>query len=247
MRINSKNIFFILVDPQTPGNIGAAARAIKTMGFRNLILVRPGDFKTQEALWMAHASEEILTNAHVYLSLEETISDKNFVVATTQRERGSHLPYFTPKELAKKIIPISLEHQVALVFGNEKSGLSNTDLAMCDAISTIPAHSNHTSLNLAQAVMVYSYELYNTAYQDLKTYSWKLAKHKDLHTLYQHLQMSLERVGFVPIDSWENFLLRFSRLLGRANAEVRDVRVWHKILKSFDNYIEQLEKKIKDK
>ncbi len=245
MRINSKNIFFILVDPQSPGNIGGAARAIKTMGFRNLNLVRPGDFKTQEALWMAHASEDILNNAHVYLSLEETISDKNFVVATTQRERGSHLPYFTPKELAKKVIPISLEHQVAIVFGNEKSGLSNSELAMCDAISTIPAHSNHPSLNLAQAVMVYSYELYNTAYRDLKTYSWKLAKHKDLQSLYQHLQMSLERVGFAPIDSWENFLLRFSRLLGRANVEVRDVRVWHKILKSFENYIEQLEKKIK--
>jgi TrmH family RNA methyltransferase len=243
MRINTKNISFVLVDPRTPGNIGAVARAIKTMGFQNLLLIRPGEYLTSEAYWMAHASEDVLEKARTYNTLEEAISQKNFVVATTQRERGFHLPYFTPKELAEKIIPISQDHQIAVIFGNEKSGLSNSELAMCDAVSTIPAYSQHPSLNLAQAVMVYSYEFYTVAYQDIKSYSWKLANHNDLDSLYKHLRTSLERVGFVPIDSWENFILRFSRLLGRANAEIRDVRVWHKILKSFDSYIDQLEKK----
>lgn len=242
MRINTKNIYFVLVDPRTPGNIGAVARAIKTMGFQNLLLIKPGEYLTPEAYWMAHASEDVLEKACTYNTLEEAISEKNFVVATTQRERGFHLPYFTPKELAEKIIPISQNHQIAVIFGNEKSGLSNSEIAMCDAVSTIPAYSQHPSLNLAQAVMVYSYEFYNVAYQDTKSYSWKLASHNDLNSLYKHLRTSLERAGFVPIDSWENFILRFSRLLGRANAEVRDVRVWHKILKSFDSYIDQLEK-----
>jgi TrmH family RNA methyltransferase len=242
MRIKAKNIYFVLVDPKTPGNIGAAARAVKTMGFQNLLLVRPADYLTSEAYLMAHASEDVLEKACIYPTLEEAISHKNFVVATTQRERGSHLPYFTPQELAQKIIPISQDHQIAIIFGNEKSGLSNSELAKCDAVSTIPAYSQHPSLNLAQAVMIYSYEFYNAAYQDIKGYSWKLANHNDLDSLYKHLRTSLERVGFVPIDSWENFILRFSRLLGRANAEIRDVRVWHKILKSFDSYIDQLEK-----
>jgi tRNA C32,U32 (ribose-2'-O)-methylase TrmJ len=95
--------------------------------------------------------------------------------------------------------------------------------------------------------MIYAYELHKSAYGDLKEYHWKIAKHSDLVSLYKHMRESLERVGFVPIDSWENFTMRFSRLMGRANMEIRDVRVWHKIFKSFDQYISKIEKKLKKK
>ncbi len=243
MRINAKNIYFILVEPQTPGNIGATARALKTMGFHNLVLVNPCDYDTPEARWMAHASEDILENTVVSDSLQKAVADMNFVAAATQRERGFHLPYFTPKTLSDKIIPISMENKVALVFGREQSGLSNDELGHCDVITTIPANTRHPSLNLSQAVMVYCYELFQAAYRELNEYHWKLATHQDLESLYIHMQNSLRRIGFVPIDSWENFTMRFSRLLGRARAEVRDIRVWHKIFKSFDDYIDQLEKK----
>ena len=217
------------------------------MGFNKLILINPSDYLSPEAIWMAHASKDILENVKVYSSLNEAIADKNFIVATSQRPRSSHLPYFTLKELVKKIIPISIDHKVAIVFGREKSGLTNEELATCDAVSTIPANTRHPSLNLSQSVMIYSYEFFQAAYEDLKKYPWKLAKHEDLESLYKHLRESLNRIGFIPIDSWENFILRFSRLLGRANAEVRDVRVWHKIFKSFDQYIDQLESKINNK
>ncbi len=247
MRINSENIFFILVEPQTPGNIGAASRALKTMGFRNLLLVNPGEFITPEARWMAHASEDILEGAQLFPSLREAIADKHFVVATTQRPRGFHLPYFSAKELAEKAVPVSQDHRIAIVFGREQTGLTNEELALCDAVSTVPAFTRHPSLNLAQTVMIYCYELFQAAYGDLKKYKWRLAKHRELDLLYRHLQQSLERVGFVPIDSWESFILRFSRLLGRANTEVRDVKVWHKILKSFELYIDQLENEIAER
>jgi TrmH family RNA methyltransferase len=246
MRIKPNNVYFILVEPKTPGNIGAAARALKTMGFKNLVLINPGEFNTPEARWMAHASEDILESAIVYPTLEEAISEMNFVAATTQRPRSSHLPFFTPPEFCKKVIPITLDHKVAIVFGRETSGLSNSELAMCDAVTTVPAHTRHPSLNLAQTVMIYAYELFQATYGDLKSFNYKLAKHKDLESLYQHMQKSLKRIGFIPIDSWENFTLRFSRLLGRANTEVRDVRVWHKIFKSFDEYIDQLEQKVNE-
>ena len=243
MRIKSENVFFILVEPKTPGNIGASARALKTMGFKNLVLINPVPFDTPEARWMAHASEDILESATVYHSLENAIAEMNFVAATTQRTRSSHLPFLTPQEFSQKVIPITLDHKVALVFGRESSGLSNTELAMCDAVTTVPAHTRHPSLNLAQTVMIYAYELFQTSYGDLKKFNYKLASHKNLESLYQHMQRSLKRVGFIPIDSWEDFTLRFSRLLGRANTEVRDVRVWHKIFKSFDEYIDLLEHK----
>jgi TrmH family RNA methyltransferase len=241
MRIKQENIYFILVEPQTPGNIGAAARALKTMGFKNLVLINPADRHSPEARWMAHASGEILDNAVIHADLQEATAQMNFVVATTQRERGFHLPYFTPVELAKKLVPVSIEHKTAIVFGREQTGLTNQELSLCHAVSTIPAHTRHPSLNLAQAVMVYCYELFQFAYSDVKSYNWNLATQEDLQILFRHLQHSLERVDFEPIDSWQNFTVRFSRLLGRANAEVRDIRVWHKILKSFDQYIDQLE------
>ncbi len=244
MRINRENIDFILVEPQTPGNIGAAARAIKTMGFDNLVLVNPGDYNTVEAQWMAHASTEILDKAKVYPTFQDAIENKHFIVATTQRERSFHLPYFVPSELSEKITPLSIDHKIAIVFGREKTGLTNEELSRCDAVSTIPAHRKHPSLNLAQAVMIYSYELFQAAYGDIKKYHWRLATHGDLETLYQHMRDALERVGFVPIDNWENFSVRISRLMGRANAEERDVRVWHKIIKSFEQYIDQLEKEL---
>jgi TrmH family RNA methyltransferase len=247
LRVNSKNIYFTLVEPETPGNIGAAARALKTMGFSNLCLVNPPNFLGDEARWMAHASEDVLENAIIYQDIHQAVADKNFVIATTQRSRNFHLPYYSPLQLAEKIIPISKENKVCILFGRESSGLSNEELSACDAITTIPANTTHPSLNLAQAVMIYAYELYKTAYGDLKEYHWKIAKHSDLVSLYKHMRESLERVNFVPIDSWENFTMRFSRLMGRANMEIRDVRVWHKIFKSFDHYINLLEKKLEKK
>jgi len=244
MRIRRENVYFVLAEPQTPGNIGAVARAIKTMGFTNLCLVNPADPNSNEARWMAHASGDILENAEIFDTLNAAVKDKHFVVATTQRERGFHLPFFTPKELAKKVIPISSEHKIAIVFGREQTGLTNEELGMCDAISTIPAHIRHPSLNLAQSVMVYAYEFYQASYEDLEKYQWKCATHGDLQILYKHLRKSLERVDFVPLDNWKNFQMRFSRLMGRANAEVRDVKVWHKILDSFDSYLDLHENKM---
>ncbi|GAB4327103.1 MAG: RNA methyltransferase [Calditrichia bacterium] len=245
MRINKKNVYFVLVEPQTPGNIGAAARALKTMGFSNLILINPCDHLAAEARWMAHASNEILEKAQIFSHLEEFIKDMNWVVATTQRDRNYHLPFYTPKEFCERAVPMSVNHKIAIVFGREQSGLTNEELSMCDAISTIPAHTKHPSLNLAQSIMVYAYEMFQYAYEDLKEYPWKLATHGELTTLYNHMRQALQKADFVPIDNWENFTVRFSRLLGRAQAEKRDIKVWHKIFKSFEQKIEELEAEIK--
>ncbi len=241
MKISQDTVYFVLVEPQTPGNVGAAARAIKTMGFRHLRLVNPCDIHQEEARWMAHASEDILEAAEIFPTLEAALADIHFAVATTQREREFHFPFFTPKELAAEITPLSRDHRIAIVFGREQSGLTNEEIRLCHAISTIPAAVSHPSLNLAQAVMVYAYELYQFSFEDEKRYSGKLASHPEVEALYQHLEKSLRRVGFVPMDNWENFITRFRRLFGRRMPEVRDVRLMHKILQAFDRYIDQLE------
>ncbi|NOX36067.1 MAG: RNA methyltransferase [Calditrichaeota bacterium] len=245
--IERKNVIFILVEPQYPGNIGSAARALKTMGFSRLRLVNPADPNAPQARWMAHASEEILEAAEIFPDLQSALKDVHFAVATTQREREFHFPFYTPKQLAAKIADLSREHHVALVFGREQSGLTNEEISYCHAISTIPAAVSHPSLNLAQAVMVYAYELFNFEMESEKSYSWRLASQPELTALYDRLQQSLRRVGFQPMDDWDSFMMRFKRMFGRLPPEVRDVRLMHKILHAFDVYIDQLEKKAKEK
>jgi TrmH family RNA methyltransferase len=199
-----------------------------------------------EALWLAHASEDILENSQIFPTLREALADKHFVIATTRRGRGLHFPYFTPEELGQKIIPVSQEHKIAIVFGREATGLTNEEIQLCHAISTIPAAASHPSLNLAQAVMLYAYELFKASFEAEKKFQWKLASYEQKEAVYQHLRSSLQNVNFIPMDSWDNFMMRFRRMFDRSLPEVRDANVMHKILQAFDLYIEELRDK-KDK
>ncbi len=247
MKINFENVYFVLVEPQNPGNIGAAARALKTMGFGNLVLVNPCWFDVPEARWLAHASQDILDAVKVLPSLPEAIKDVQVVVATTQRNREYHLPYYTPTEISQKLIPSSQEFKVALVFGRERSGLTNEELQCCHLFSTIPAATAHPSLNLSQAVMLYAYELFKNSFEEEKKFQWNLASYAETESVYLHLRESLEKVNFVPIDNWEKFIMRFRRFFARSYPEARDVRLLHKILQTFDDYIAELERKLQDK
>ncbi len=238
MKINPANVCFILVEPQYPGNIGSSARALKSMGFSELILVNPCDFQDSEAQRLAHASEDVLNAARIVPTLQEAIEDCHFIVATTQRHREYRFPYYTPEELAQKAIPLTIEGRIAIVFGRERSGLTNEEIRLCDVISTAPAAVSHPSLNLAQAVLVYAYELHKGSFEDEKKFTWKPADHRQISSVYEHLEKSLRRVDFQPRDNWEKFIMRFRRLLGRAQPEIRDVQLLHKILQAFDEYID---------
>ena len=153
-------IHFILVEPQVPENIGAAARAIKTMGFDSLRLVRPGGHLSENARRMAYASIEILENAGLYKDLAASVEDIDFVIGATCRVRSKRHDYYTGAELYEIIKnKKSAISNAAIVFGNEKKGLSNSDLECCDIFSTIRMNNLYPSLNLAQAVMVYAYAM----------------------------------------------------------------------------------------
>lgn len=151
-------ISFILVEPARPENIGAAARAIKTMGFQRLRLVNAEPSK--EAWWVAHESGEILDQAEHCTDLAGALADVDFSIATTARRRLQRNRYFSPRECADALHAksASVAH-AALVFGRESSGLSGAELALCDAASRIPLQVEQPSLNLAQAVMLYAWEL----------------------------------------------------------------------------------------
>ncbi len=151
---------FILVEPKVPENIGASARALKTMGFSSLILVKPCEDPEGRARWLAHGSNEILDNARIYKSLNEAISGFDLVISTTTRKRNVQSDLIPLSELSDFIGNKGLAiKKVAIVFGNEESGLSNTDLSLCHISSTIPLVNDFPSLNLSQSLMLFAYEL----------------------------------------------------------------------------------------
>jgi tRNA/rRNA methyltransferase len=172
------SISFVLVEPTRAANVGAAARAIKTMGFKQLILVNSVLHLEPEAQWLAHGAQDILTNTITVNSLDDVRQQTDLLVATTARERGSPRRYLSPTELvstlqSKQILgpnniqqqhlnshsSQNLAHSCAIVFGRESSGLNNDELSLCDLYSYVSLAADYPSLNLAQAVMVFAYQL----------------------------------------------------------------------------------------
>jgi tRNA/rRNA methyltransferase len=155
-----QKIHFILVEPAVPENVGASARAIKTMGFHSLRLVNPCEFESGKAQWLAHASTEILNNAKVYNSLKDAIVDMDYVIGSSAKARSAkgdhHTAETIPTIISEKKNSIS---NIAIVFGREESGLTNEELQLCDISTFISMQTTYPSLNLSQAVMLYAYLL----------------------------------------------------------------------------------------
>ncbi|HUI92230.1 MAG TPA: RNA methyltransferase [Chitinivibrionales bacterium] len=155
------NIIFILVGTQTPGNIGACCRALTVTGFSSLRLVKPVRPLPPAKTWMAHGSTNVLESAKKYSSTIEAVSDLHYLIGTTQRDRRRTEKRLASAEAAKRLFRIAASGKKAgMIFGSEQNGLSNGDLELCDAVSTIPTAVRHPSVNLAQAVMVYAYEVF---------------------------------------------------------------------------------------
>lgn len=153
------DLYFVLMAPARAENVGAAARALKTMGFSHLRIVASQVHTKAEASWVAHGAQELLTGAESFDSLPEALADLDLVVATTARQRGQHQCYLTPSEVRSQIRNKSGLAKVGILFGCEESGLSNAQLAQADLVSYLPLRVGYPSLNLGQAVMLYAYEL----------------------------------------------------------------------------------------
>jgi len=152
--------YFILVEPSVPGNIGAAARAIKIMGFSHLWLVKPCDHLEKDAVKMAHGSTDILENARVFKSFEQALGEVDFIIGTSAKKRTAHEDYLDCSGLTEIIIKKGKTiNSAGIVFGREESGLTNYELKQCDIVTHIPMIAEYPSANLAQAVMIYAYIL----------------------------------------------------------------------------------------
>jgi TrmH family RNA methyltransferase len=193
--MNLDNICIILVNPKFPGNVGAAARAMKAMGLRRFRLVNPCDFRSEEARWMAHGAEDILLSARSCRTLAGALRGTKVVVGTTNRHRHRHIPTHFLRECAAEISRISDRNRTAILFGREDTGLLNEHMDECDYILRIPQSVKHPSLNLAQSVMVVCYELFTAPGLEHEPFS-TLATRIQLDRMYAHIRRTIDALGY---------------------------------------------------
>jgi TrmH family RNA methyltransferase len=206
------NIYFVLVEPREAGNVGASARAIKNMGFRNLCLVNPPPEMTDEGRWFARNAHDVLDSATVYGSVAEAISDKAIVVGTTRR-RGKRRGLIMPADAgAAKLHKMAAGNKVAILFGREARGLFNEEIEECGFMMAIPSSRLQPSLNLSHAVMIIAYELYLAGYGKSGTADVKgpyvlspdpaatpaLSVHGEIEGLYERFSGALELLEYIP-------------------------------------------------
>ncbi|MBD3242433.1 MAG: tRNA/rRNA methyltransferase [Chitinivibrionales bacterium] len=227
-------VHFVLVEPKVPENIGAAARALKTMGFHSLRLVRPGDYRSEPARRLAHGSTSVLDNAQVFETIEQALEDIDFTVATTARRRRLRRDYCDAGELPALIARKGGGlHTLALVFGPEERGLRTEEIMLCDTVSMVPMARKYPSLNLAQAVMVYAYALSPLVCSHARR-TVKAPPAGELRALRRTTSDLLLRIGFNARNSAYNRILERFGLLSEI-----DVHLLHSVCSRLERYLER--------
>lgn len=233
------NIRVVLVRPTHPGNVGAAARAMKNMGLRQYCLVSPSGFQHAEAYARAAGADDVLDGARVFASLEQALAGCRLVVGTSARPRSIVWPSLDPRAAAAKIVEESLQGEVALVFGAERTGLTNEQLDHCHYTVSIPADPEFSSLNLACAVQVMAYEIWCAASQFVPSISpvsmesgpgTRLASSEELERFYAHLEEVLVQIRFLDPANPRKLMRRLMRLFNRSRPDDNEINILRGIL-----------------
>jgi TrmH family RNA methyltransferase len=240
----------VMVGTTHPGNIGAAARAMKNMGVTDLRLVSPRVFPSSDATARASGANDVLVRAKVCANLTEAIADCAVVVGASARPRTIAWPELTPRECAERLSPEMRAGRVAVLFGREHSGLTNEELDLCQFLLRIPCNPDFSSLNVAAAVQVVTYE-FRQALQGqppnrlygLEREAGRLASSAELESFYAHLRQALFDIGFFHIrKSSPSLMRRLRRLFSRAHLRDKEIHILRGILRQAQERIARLEK-----
>ncbi len=228
-----ERIRIVLVEPSHPGNMGAAARAMKTMGITRLFLVRPKTLPDEHSDAMAAGADDVLAKAVICGNLDDALAGSVLAIALTARRRDLSHPSMEAREAALHALSDTEQGDVALVFGPEMSGLSNDDVMKCQRIAHIPVNGDFSSLNLAAAVQVMCYELRMAAgLAELPAGSqFPLATFEEVERLYQHLEKTLTEIRFLNPDHPLRLMTRLRRIFARIRLEREEVQILRGILK----------------
>lgn len=223
----------VLVETSHPGNIGATARAMKNMGLTELHLVRPAQFPHSEAIARASGADDVLENAKVHERFEDAIADCGLVVGTSSRQRYLHWDLVEPRECAARVAEAARTGPVALVFGAERMGLTNAELAHCHLLVTIPTHPDYASLNVAMAVQLIAYEVWLATRPGAPAQPPRdvpLATAEEMNRLYAHLEEVLKEIDFQDRTGGGHLMARIRRLFNRAMLDQNEMNILRGIL-----------------
>ncbi|MRW94216.1 TrmJ/YjtD family RNA methyltransferase [Duganella sp. FT80W] len=237
-----KQLRFILVETSRAGNIGAVARAMKTMGYSELVLVNPrfdNAVQDPEAVAFASGAQDILAGARVVGSMAEALDGINFAAAVSARLREFSPPVLSPRQLAGQLVT-QPELRAALIFGNERFGLPNELVEQCNVLINIPANPEYSSLNLSQAAQVLAYECRMAVLEGAGVvhtprlpaadasevgFHGEAASLAQIEGMYAHLEQALVRIGFLDADNPRKLMPRLKRMFARAQLEKEEVNI----------------------
>lgn len=224
------NVKIVLVGTSHPGNVGSAARAMKVMGMSQLVLVDPQCEIDEQALALAAGASDVVENAEIVKSLEEAVDDCVLVVGSSARSRTLNWPMLEPRSCGEKMAIEGAAAPVALVFGRERTGLTNEELQKCHYHACIPANPEYSSLNLAMAVQTFSYEvrmahLNNERSQFTPAADADYPRHKELELFYQHLEKVMIDSQFISQQQPGQVLNKLRRLFSRARPEAQELNI----------------------
>jgi len=227
-----KRIKIVLVNTSHPGNIGATARAMANMGLTRLALVQPMDYPSGQATARAAGADDILDSAELYPDLAKAVADCTYVYGTTARLRSIAWPQFTPQELGEQIRQSPADHDIAIVFGRERSGLMNDELDLCQALVNIPVDEMHTSLNLASAVMVLAFSVRSCLIEQRddnpknigRKHASEPATSEQMQFYFNALDTLLHRIKFFKGNAMR-VMRKLRRLYYNAQATQEDIRI----------------------
>lgn len=234
----------VLVNPTHPGNMGGTARALKNMGLQQLYLVAPLDFPSPDATARAADAVDVLERAVVCTQLDQAIGACHFVVGTTARARRIGWPTLEPAACAKRLLEEGARGPVAMLFGQERTGLTNAELDRCHALVHIPTSTVYPSLNLVCAVQILAYEIYRTA--NLDAIASRMtddvpATDEQMGLFYRHLEKVLLSTGFLDPNNPRLLLRRLRRLFNRARPDQNEVNILRGILTSVERGTRKLD------
>lgn len=247
-----ENIRIVLVETSHPGNIGAAARAMKTMGLTRLVLVRPRQYPSAECTARASGADDILAAARVCNDMNEALDGCRFVIGTSARLRSLRWEQMDPREAGGRVYAEAGSGEVAVVFGRERSGLTNEEMDLCHALLHIPTNPDYQSLNLAMAVQVVAYELRMARDEALKdgdltagsvaavdngADSDDIADFSEIEGFYGHLEQTMIKIGFLDPEAPRLFMRRMRRLFGRTRLHRDEVHILRGILSTMTRRI----------
>lgn len=228
-----KNIRIVLCGTAHPGNIGAAARAMRTMGITDLALVNPQRYPDPQALWMAAGATDVLEAARICANLGEALAGTAFAVACSARQRDVAVPMVDARSAATQAMTIAQQRTVALVFGNETSGLSNDEVGACGLLASIPVAPDFSSLNVAAAVQVLCYELRMACGAGLPPEKAQtLASNDEVEAFFAHLERTMIATGFLNPAHPRKLMHRLRRMFARTRLQVEEVNILRGILSS---------------